>query len=49
MLKDKFWLGPLNKDDFKALEEAWKGVLQEEGPLNLKEIREALYKKEEYK
>jgi hypothetical protein len=49
MLKDKFWLGPLNEDDFKALEEAWKGVPREEGPSNLKEIREALYKKEEYK
>jgi hypothetical protein len=49
MLKDEFWLGPLSQDDFKALEEAWKGVPREEGPLNLKEIREALYKKEEYK
>jgi hypothetical protein len=49
MLKDEFWLGPLSQDDFRALEEAWKGVPREEGPSNLKEIRDALYKKEEYK
>jgi hypothetical protein len=47
MLKDEFWLGPLNEDDFKALKEMWKSRDQE--PEGLKEFREALYKKEEYK
>jgi hypothetical protein len=49
MLQDKYWLGPLSREDFTALEESWKGVPRDgEGPTGLRELRAALYRKREY-
>jgi hypothetical protein len=49
MLQDEYWLGPLSREDFTALEESWKGVPREgKGPAGLQEFRTALYKKREY-
>jgi hypothetical protein len=49
MLWDEYWLGPLSREDFAALNESWKDIPREgEGPAGLQEFRTALYKKREY-